>query len=47
MPPQSIGNALIVTHHTVLMLAVMSPKDGIFCIGLYGESDQAHLFFCD
>ena len=38
MPPWSIGNALVVTCHAVLMLAVMSPKDGIFCIGLYGES---------
>ena len=37
MPPWSIGNALAVKHHAVSMLAVMSPKEGIFCIGLYGE----------
>ena len=41
MSPWSIGNALIVTHHAVSMLAVMSPKDGVFCIGLYGESARA------
>ena len=35
MPPWSIGNTLVVTRHAVLMLAVMSPKDGVFCIGLY------------
>ena len=36
MPPWSIGNALIVKHHAVSMLAVMSPKDGVFCIDLCG-----------
>ena len=47
MSPWSIGNALVVTCHTVSMLAVMSPKDGIFCIGLYGGSARARflLFF--
>ena len=28
--------------HWVLMLAMMSPKDCIFCIGLYGESAREH-----
>ena len=41
MPPWSIGNGLIVTHHTVSMLAVMSQKDGVFCVGLYGENARA------
>ena len=41
MPPWSIGNALVVKRHTVSILAVMSPKDGVFCIGLYGGSALA------
>ena len=36
MPPLSIGNNLVVKRHTVSILAVMSQKDGVFCIGLYG-----------
>ena len=42
MPAWSIGNALIVKHHAVSMPAAMSPKDGIFCIGLYGGSARAY-----
>ena len=41
MPPRNIGNTLVVKRHVVLMFAVMSPKDGVFCIGLYGESARA------
>ena len=38
----TIGNTLVVKRHTVSILAVMSPKDCVFCIGLYGESALAH-----
>ena len=41
MPPWSIGNALIVKCHVVSMLSVISPKDSIFCIGLYGGNAWA------
>ena len=40
MPPWSIRNGLIVKRHAVSMLAVMSPKDGVFCIGLYGREGE-------
>ena len=42
MPPWSIRNALVVTRHAVSMLAVMSPKDGVFCVGLCGERARVH-----
>ena len=32
--------------HAVLIFAVMSPKYGIFCIGLNGKSARVHLQFC-
>ena len=45
MPPQGIGNTLIVKRYAVSMLAVKSPKDGIFCIGLYGGVPGRALYY--
>ena len=47
MPPWSIGNTLVVTRHAVSMLSVMSPKDGIFRIGLSARASfLLFIFMC-